>query len=419
MNFKKFYIHLPILILLVEWVAVIYLHYTNPYHFIVMSKGTLGIIVTGLVFIILGYYLVHSFYINDNRMLLGDQHSIKLDEAFIGKFILVFSFIVVIGLILIVKEVAKITNNLSMYFDNPFMVREKIISMSAGEISGISKASYTIGSYLGTFMYPLSVLGGIMVAQKSPWRFTGIIPFLLVIVYSLINLSRFGLITSMGLWFFSLIYYGIYINYNDRKKLTYKTAFFLLLAVVFIMIFFISIIKLRTFSMLNIEYWAQRSIYSYFSGSGAAFEKFLFNEPTMTFGASSFRSLVKWFARVGLLDNSIVMGAHNSFYNVSRGIPMSLNTYTFAKSPYEDFGIIGVSVISLLWGMFVRFSIEKCFRKFSIINLFFVSLGLLSLFMSFYEFFFHGIVMFIYWFILLKFIEEYLILKGAITSDTR
>ena len=417
MNFRKFYTHFPMLILVVEWILVIYLHYSNPYHFITMSKDTLGIVLTGLVFIILGYYFMHSFYLKNDDKLPGDKTPVVINEVFIGKSILVLSLIVLIGLLIISREIAKITNNFSMYFENPFMVRERIVSLGEGKIPGVSMGMYRIGSYFGTLIYPLSFLGGVIMTQRSKWRYTGLIPFLLIVFYSIMNLNRFGLVTSMGLWFFALIYFGMYVEPRRRKHMTVRTGLYIVLAVVFVAVFFITIIKWRSFSLINIEYFAKRSMYSYFTGSGAAFEKFLFNGFDQLYGASGFRSIVKWFAKLGLMDSGMVMGAHNSFFNISRGIPMSLNTYTFAKSPYEDFGIIGVGIISLLWGGLSRYAMERCFRQFSLMNLFYVSILTLSLLMTFYEFFFQSITMFIYWFVILKLIENYFVSKGVIKPD--
>lgn len=418
MNFRKFYTHFPMAILIVEWVFVIYLHYTNPYHFITMSKGTLGIVLTGLLFIMLGYYFVHSFYLRESGPLPGDVRKLEINDAFIGKTILLLSIIVILGLLLISREIAKITNNFSMYFENPFMVRERIVSLGEGKVAGVSMMSYRIGSYFGTLIYPLSFLGGIIATQRSKWKLTGIIPLLLIIVYSVMNLNRFGLVTSMGLWFFALIYFGMYLDPQHRKRMTIRTSIYLLLALVFVLVFFVSIIQWRSFSSVNIEYFAKRSMYSYFTGSGAAFEKFLFNGYDPLFGASSFRSIAKWFSRIGLMDPSAVMGAHNSFFNISRGLPMSLNTYTFAKSPFEDFGMIGLGIICLFWGGLTRYAIERCFRHFSLMNIFYISILTLSLLLTFYEFFFQSITMFFYWFIILKLIENHFSEKGVLKYST-
>ncbi|MFO8054357.1 MAG: O-antigen polymerase [Bacteroidales bacterium] len=416
MNNKKFYIHFPIFILLAEWVIVLYLHYNNPYHFIVMSSDTLMIVFLGLMFIVLGYYLVNSFYLYRDNLLPGDRKEVTIDEAFLGKFIIVFTLLSFLGFLLVALEIAKVTNNFSMYFENPFFVRERIVSMQQGEIAVIDSFRYKIGAYLCSFMYPMSSLGGMLAGMRSKWKYISILPLLLMVAYSVLNMNRFGLIAAMGLWFFSLIYYGMFVRKKRRKALSVKTSVYLLMGILFISTFFYLIISLRAFSDVNLAYYAKRSVYSYISGSGAAFEKFTFDHHPLLYGASSFRSVVKWFARLGLMDSGLVMGAHNKFYNISHGMPMNLNTYTFVKSPYEDFGLIGVAVICLSWGMAARYILEKCIRQFSIWRLFLVALMILSFLMSFYEFFFQSITMFAYWLIILYLVEKYFHSKKVIRN---
>lgn len=415
MNYKKLYVFIPIYILVIEWFAILYLHYNNPYHFLLMSKGTLLIILLGLFCLILGYFFMHSLYLYKPDTLDNNSQVIKIDEKALGIFIIILSFFAFLGLLLSLNEIAKVTNGLQLYFSNPFLAREHIVMLQEGKLYNVSQMNYRIGSYLCSLMYPLASLGGIAIAQKTRWRFTGLIPLVLVLMYSLINLNRFGLITSLGLWFFTVFYFGIYLKPDDRKKLLKQIFIYSVIAIVLVLLFFYIIMSLRAFYVTNLGYYIKRSFYAYFSGSPGAFEKLLYNDQPLMYGASSFRSIVKWFGRLGLLESSQYLGAHNIFKNIGLGSPMTLNTYTFVKTPYEDFGILGVAGICTIWGMITRYIIERCFEKFSILNLFLVSVFVLSFFMTFYEFFFQGITMFIYWSIILLFIQDYFDKKGIIS----
>lgn len=402
------------LILIFEWVIVLYLHYHNPYHFITMSKDTLTILLTGLSFIILGYYFISSFYFSSSNELPGDHNEIKINEALLGKIILLISLVSVIGLIFILQEISTLTNNFSMYFNNPIFARERIVLMQEGKIATVSFFRYKIGIYLFSFMYPFAAVAGVVSLLKTKWRLTGIIPLILVIMYSLIHLNRVGLISALGLFFFGRIYFGMYLNPQRRRSTTLKTAISLLIGTVFIAAFFFFIFKIRSSKNIDIEYYAMRSTYSYLTGSGSALDKFIFEGVKPLYGASSFRSIFRWLASFGLVDHSIALSNFNSFVNIGEGFPMRLNTYTFVKSPYEDFGIVGVGIIGLIWGMITRYSVERCFRGFSFLNIFLVSIMILSLFMTFFEFFFQGIVMFVFYFIVIFVFEKYLKVKNAL-----
>ncbi len=402
------------LILIFEWAIVLYLHYNNPYHFITMSKDTLTILLTGLSFIVLGYYFINSFYLDSSNKLPGDRDEIRINEALLGKTILLISILSVIGLIFILQEISTLTNNFSMYINNPILARERIVLMQEGKIASVSFFRYKIGIYLFSFMYPFAAVAGVVSQLRTKWRLTGIIPLILVLSYSLIHLNRVGLISALGLFFFARIYFGMYLHPKRRRSTTFKTAISIIVGVVFIAMFFYFIISIRSSKNIDIEYYALRSVYSYLTGSGSAFDKFLFEGVNPLYGASSFRSIVRWLASFGLVDHSIALSNFNSFVNIGEGFPMRLNTYTFVKSPYEDFGIVGVGIISLIWGMITRYSVERCFRGFSFVNILFVSLMILSLFMTFFEFFFQGIVMFVFYFIIIIVFEKYLKAKNAL-----
>ncbi len=370
-----------------------------------MSKSTVALILVGLFFILLGYFFIDSFYLKNSNELPGDSNAVDINKDLLAKIILILSVLMGIGLFLLILQIRKITSNFSLYLINPFLVREKLIALHSGDMGGISAISYRFSTYLSTLMFPLSVLGGIMAAQEGPKRHLGKIPIILVIVYSVVNLNRFAFITSLGLWLLSLLYFIIFVDKEYRQKMIRRITWYIIIAFLLVVAFFVLILKLRTITSSSIEDFAIRSIYSYFSGSGSALEKFLFFEPRHVWGASSFRSIFRWLTKFGLVDKSLVFGTHNVFTNVSVGQPLFMNTYTFIKSPFEDFGLIGVGVICSLWGMIARYLLERYFRKFSIGSLFWVSIMTFSFFMSFYEFFFQNLTLFVYWFLILYLVQ--------------
>jgi hypothetical protein len=96
----------------------------------------------------------------------------------------------------------------------------------------------------------------------------------------------------------------------------------------------------------------------------------MLSNPIFTHGASGFRSLFKWLARLGLLDPQSVIGVNNPF--VAIGSWTKVNTFSFAKTLYEDFGIFGLLIGNVIWGGITRHAIQKLMNHFSLVNLFFV-----------------------------------------------
>ncbi len=416
MNSNKLYIHTPIVLLTILWTIVLYLNVNNPYHFLVISNDTLKILLIGLLSIVLGYYFIGSFYLNTSKDSTNIRNII-IDSQLLGQLILTLSAFVLLGIILIGMQIASVTNNFRLYVENPYLARATIVMIQEGEINGISPLLYKLGAYLCSILFPLAVLGGVMMAQNSKWKFTGLIPLILIVVYSIMNLNRFGLIMSFGLWFLSIIYYSYFLPKEEQKQFLKKILVYSVIAIVFIVSFFLFIVRWRATYVLDVEYYATRSMYAYLAGPSSAFDKFLYYDPPLSFGVASFRSLVKWFANLGLMDKGLVIGAYNNFYNIGQGEAMALNTFTFAKSPYQDFGIIGLSVICILWGAFTRYSIENLFRKFSFVKIFIVSLLVLTFIMSFYEFSFQAITTYMYWGIIVFFSEKYLMVKGGLALN--
>jgi len=137
--------------------------------------------------------------------------------------------------------------------------------------------------------------------------------------------------------------------------------------------------------------------YFYLVGGIPALDKFLVQDPALLYGMSIFKSVIKWFIRFDLWDSFDFMSYNLNFTTIAPGI--TLNTYTFVKSLYHDFGLIGVITGSFLWGFTARYLIHIYTNSFSIIKLFGIVIFTFSYLMSFYNFYFEGITLYLLWFI--------------------
>ncbi len=111
-----------------------------------------------------------------------------------------------------------------------------------------------------------------------------------------------------------------------------------------------------------------------------------FNEFVSTFtgdhlgGQSTFFPLYKWLCRLHLAHETEV-----SFYGERALLPYMANTYTYLRNFYEDFGILGVTIIPYLLGWIAAAVRERARRHFQYLNLYLVLL--LFILFSFYNFF--------------------------------
>jgi hypothetical protein len=114
-------------------------------------------------------------------------------------------------------------------------------------------------------------------------------------------------------------------------------------------------------------------------------------------------------ARLGFWDPQSVLRTNNPF--VSIGGWTSINTFSFVKTFYEDFGILGVITGSILWGGATRYLTERVLRKFNMTNFFLLILITFSLVMSFYAFYFEGLTALVLYFVYMKVFDKKLIDK--------
>jgi oligosaccharide repeat unit polymerase len=282
--------------------------------------------------------------------------------------------------------------------------------MQVGEVVNYNRSLYKLGSYLITWLYPLAVLSGFHFSLSRHRRWISSIPILLTFVISIIFIKRFTLFTVIGLWFLSALY-SSYFSRPNLQKLLRKQLLMISGLVIFALFgFSYWIVSLRSFYLKDIAELFKENIYSYFAGTLSALEKYLLihgDEP-MSMGVSSFRSVMKWLAKLGLFERDAVQVVHSDFVNIGTGHRQYINTYTYVKVLFEDFGIIGVFFVSTVWGGFTRYANQRLSQKFTLKSLMLLAVLNFSLIMTFYEFYFEGISTIILWFLYMSIVEYYL-----------
>ena len=407
-----FPIYLPILIFVVVWFFAMFIHFNATFTYYKLSNDTVFIYFVGIFSIITGFLLTHSILdFSDSPISLQSKKYFFSDTAKMAKAIIFISLLMIIGLYLVSQEMLSIIQGqYSDYLERPLDIRMAIVDIQNGDAANYNRFLFRIGSYFLVLGAPASIIGGALATMPGRYKVVSYLPILFGLLSSAVFVKRFTFIAVLGFWTISYVAVVYFHEKKQRRKLAVDLAKNIIIFMIIIIFFFYIVIVARlnfeeNVMMKDIIY---ESTYLYFFGSISAFEKFthMYNEG-LTWGASSFRSLFRYMSVVGLVDKEAVMGVHSNYANISTGGARFLNTYTFVKAPYQDFGLIGVNLIGLLWGGLVRIITHLLYKKFTFTKLMLYSVFTFSLLMTFYEFYFESISGLIFYLIIMKLFDYY------------
>ena len=124
----------------------------------------------------------------------------------------------------------------------------------------------------------------------------------------------------------------------------------------------------------------------YVTGNVVGLDQFLKSDLPFHSGKGISRTILKWFSRIGFIDESSVLETKYNFVKIS---PVLIsNVYSYIRPLYEDFGVYGLLIFSLLWGIITAGATNALLNKFSLTNLYLVVALTFAMFMSFYGFHF-------------------------------
>jgi hypothetical protein len=110
-------------------------------------------------------------------------------------------------------------------------------------------------------------------------------------------------------------------------------------------------------------------------------------------GIVIFDSFIKWFMRFGILSSENIARVEYKFVDVGSS---TMNTYSYIRILYEDFGILGLLSFSYIWGGVTSLATDRLFKRLSLVNLIIVILLSYSFFISFFSFSLHNIAMVVF-----------------------
>ncbi len=247
-----------------------------------------------------------------------------------------------------------------------------------------------------------SIIGGMLFSSRSViQKLISFLPLLFAILVSLVYFSRYVLFSTISFWILSSFYYSLYLKKTHRNQNIRNLAILSVFSsIVFLSLTYL-IVNLRHFTSGEIGELFIFQLYSYIIGNIVGLDKFFLSDYELLWGLGIFNSVLKWLARIGLVEENLV-DISSPFTNI--GLTVT-NTYSYVKSFFVDFGLVGLWILSFVWGNLTAFISSKFIHHFSFSKLFWMVVFTFSLFMSFYGFYLSSISTIIYWLITIKIFE--------------
>lgn len=391
---NKFYSYFPLFLFLSVWTLVIFFTTARWYNAYTVSTDTWVLLFIGLYAFITGY-LIFALYDRSFTKLDFAIKPITIDEERIALTLIILFIISCLGSFLVMKTLGDyVGDGFSTYTNKPISIRRAYVEIQSNPLIP-APLSYKLGSYLINICFVANMLGGALLTSPKKIKWVGLLPFIASVLYSISIFGRFALITSIAFYFISFVIVSFYKEHNERLRLLRNISIAGLIMVLCLYYLFYYIVLARYSLGLDLQEYFNKTIYFYFSGGIPALNDFLNSDIKHSYGTSSFRSVLKWLARFGIWPEEDVYSSYDKFTKVSPTI--SINTYTYIRSLYIDFGLLGVISFSFAWGAGLKIVLKKVYQNFSALKLYILIILIFSSLMTFYSFYFESISVVFFW----------------------
>jgi oligosaccharide repeat unit polymerase len=324
---------------------------------------------------------------HDDEKTVEKVNLIFFNERVLINTIFILSFIALIGLFLKLKILSDYAGGFYEYLENPIRARF-IVSQNIGKVVEGYSFFETFTSYIANVNILGLILGGILYVIGKRRYIICFLPVIIGILWSIITFQRWILLFSLTLFVVSSGYVSFFLPVELKRKMVkriIKTGMFITVLFIVFTVFLLSV-RLDIESSSDSKDLVEiifKSVHSYFVGNIVNFDKFLQNPHNYSYGTSLFRTLFKWFARAGLYDENLVIKSNYEF----RWIGFTyINTYTYLRTFFEDFGYLGTVVISFMWGLITYGVVHSYLKKFTLFRLYFVGMFIHAVLLSFFSF---------------------------------
>lgn len=374
---------LPIVLFISVWIIVLGQLQLKTYPIITPKESTYLVLFLGLFSTIFGY--LFSFSLRTN---IKSKTYYELDYSKLYWINLALLALASLGILLVFRDIGRMAGDSMIFFKNPYKVRVIVTSVGT-TILYTPSIYYKLGSYLVNLGIISTFTSAFLLADKK-FRLSAYLPLLVGLLSSLLFFSRYLLVTYV-LFFLVASYYSTEGLDVERKHLVSKRLKrTILITILFTVLSLAGIIIARNFYLDKFSDFLAKQIFYYLSGGVSALDQYLtFFHNELNNGFSLTRSLNSWLIKFDLIDTNVPVGSGHAFIKVAPNV--ILNTYTFIKTIYHDFGLYGAIIIPFFWGFLTSYFVDQLILKFSVIKLFIVSILTFSFIMSFFGFYLESI----------------------------
>ena len=411
----------PIFVFKIIWFFVVLLYLFSPYPFHSISIETWIIILLSFLVVLIGYYTQYFFDSHRKAEIYSPYRSeniLRIDQKKLELTLTISLFLVSIGIFGDLFYLSYLISSYGLDPSNIFWYRFFMTSFVAQSTEW--DIIHSLLNYLILLNNLVVILSGIYYCFEGKKKVLIYGPILLALIYSIFTLQRNTLISNLVYWFGSIFFISFFLA--TRKQNLYLKK---LLKIIFIFVFFMSlIIFLIIIIRFNIDLGGRfseklvelgiQNIYSYLPGNIVALDHYLKSDISFKNGAFFLRDVLKWISRIGLVEAEMVPLRYMEFTNVGS---TNMNTYTYIRIFYDDFGVIGLLIMSYIWGFLGSFIVTQYFKKFRLYRLILVVLIFFSFFISFFTFSLHNLTMILLLLLLTRTIETYLRIEDKSNNE--
>ena len=410
MPHRFFYRIIPLLVLWSIWAFNITLFFSSDYSTYSIHPYTWRIITVSILTLSIGYLLILFLY-DEHHFSTLKEIDVPISIETIRRYLIILSVISLIGNILYLNEVASFAGSIGKFISDPIKARIIVIKSERFAVTNWNPL-LAFSNYLANFNLVGVLLGGYYFIFGHKNKIIAFFPILNSILFSIFSFQRYAFVQITATWIFCIIY-CLNIQEKHLRKAQAKRILYYVLGISLISFAFILGIKLilvdygtGKVDMLDTSAWALKTLSTYLVGELIALDKYLLKTDIYLYGLSIFRGFIKWFVRLGLYDSSLGLSIYNEFISVGK---TSVNTYTYIRPFYEDFGIYGLLIFNFLFGVLGSLSVHSLMKQFTFVKLYLGSLFFFGYFLSFFNFTLLNLTMFLFIFILVYGIEKMMI----------
>jgi len=215
--------------------------------------------------------------------------------------------------------------------------------------------------YLFTLSYVAVFFAAVYSAYKNKITIVTIIPFIGVILKEMSQSARAGILNAVLLYSSTFLLFKFFIVDKKKIRLSNKSLVlgsFLLVTLVIISATFVKVTRVTNekikgassqLNKLEENTFISPSIYLYFSGHIGTLEKVLKSEEKSNLLAE--KTLTMFYSTVAKFGLTKRPKDHDKGYF----IPVWINTGTYLREIYSDFGLVGIFIVPFLLGLFTTY----------------------------------------------------------------